>query len=150
MKRFVRRKEDVPYVRQPVLSEIVKAIEDAWADISGATVVIDKHGHIQVKWIEEECWHKEYFNYDQEPRLRFEGGTCFWVVRTSNNAGNKAEIRIGEMHSYPLAVCSIPYMGDFHGHQSDIDELAAAVLEFQKAKDKVEALLASEAMETKQ
>ena len=148
MKRFVRRQEDVPYIKQPALSEVVKAIEDAWADIPGATIKIDK-GSIRVKWEEEERCYKEFFNYDQEPKLCFEDGTCFWVARTYCNAGNRTKIQVSKAQSCPLAICSVPYMGNFHGHLSDINELEAAVLEFRKAKDKVDALLASEATEVK-
>lgn len=144
MKRFVRRKEDVPYIHPPKAWEVLKAAEDAWASTPDTTVRIDKHGNIQV--ITNSPKGTRFFSYRFEPRLSFSDGCFLWFVETFD-AGDKSRIQIGNKEPYPLVVCNIPYMGVFTGHAADIAELEAAVKEFEQAKCRVETLLASEAPE---
>jgi hypothetical protein len=153
MKRFVRKKEDVPYVRRPALSEIVKAIEDAWEDVPDTTIRIDKHGGIQVirKSVKDDRSNNtEICSYKAEPKLCFENGTFFWITEAwEAKAKEKSRVQIGRTEPYPLATCSIPHMGIFTGHAVDIAELEIIVEELRQAKLKVEAMLATEAKEPK-
>lgn len=150
-KRFVRKEQDVPYIRRPLASEVVKAVEDAWMDVPDATVRIDKHGSIQVvkKSTKDGLPNTETFSYKSEPQLYFSDGMCFWITEAWG-AGGKSRVRVGRAEPYPLATCSIPYMGVVTGHAADIAELEVVVEEFRQAKLRVEAMLASEAREPKQ
>jgi len=143
MKRFVRRQEDVPYVKPPKPSEVVKAIEDAWKDIKGVDIRM-KDG------ILVQCGNR-YVTYKDKPSLRFADGKCFWTVFAyscdSIPVTVENPIVIGPKISYPLAKCYILDMGEFLGHVDDIKELEAAAEELKRAYTKVQELLKSEACE---
>jgi hypothetical protein len=86
MKRFVRKQKDVPYIRPPMMSAVVKAIEDTWADVPGAVVGIDKHGLIQVKLTEGshiELTEGSHITYKSEAKLCFAAEAYCWIIEAS-------------------------------------------------------------------
>lgn len=138
MKRFSRRQEDIHQPRQPKLSEVVKAIEDAWSDYTDAPITI-KNGDIRVRYSGERS-----ASYKFEPKLHFSDGACYWTVESWGSPRGRDKIVIGARIPCPIATCTIPHMGDFHGLPEDIAKLEAAAEELRRAYAKIQDLLDSE------
>jgi hypothetical protein len=138
MKRFARRQEDVHQARPPKLSEIVKAIEDAWSEYPDAPIAI-KNGDIRVRYSGERS-----ASYRCEPKLQFSDGLCYWIVESWGAPGGRDKVVVGAKMPSPVSTCTVPHMGDFHGRPEDIRMLEAAADEVRKAYAKVQDLLNSE------
>jgi len=139
MKRFVRKQEDVLQMCPPKLSEIAKAIEDAWSnDFPNAPITI-KNGDIRVKYDEDRC-----ASYKCEPKLHFSDESCYWTVEAWGAPGGRHSIVVGAKMPSPVSTCTIPHMGSFHGRPEDIKELEAAAENVRNAYDRVLDLLNKE------
>lgn len=136
MKRFMRRQEDVYKLNPPKLSEIAKAIEDAWGNEFPDALITLKNGDIRVKYGDK------FASYSCEPKLHFSDGFCYWTVSSWGTPRDK--IVIGTKMPSPVSTCTIPHMGDFHGRPDDIAELEAAVEELLTIYTKIHDLLNSE------